>query len=130
MLSCACAGPDAVFIRREYASAFPCIPLDFMRNFAIGYYHARAHYTRFMWHQDDRTWAQNVTILAAHAADSPEAMRGTITNIFQRYSKDFGRQHLWIELAVHNASWTASVTATVTRQPAAMGGRPVLRFNS
>ena len=130
--------PDAVFLRKEYASAFPCLPLDFARNFAIGFDHAKAHYRRFVWHQDDRAWAANVTALAAQAAESPVAMRATIEGIFRRYSKDFGRQHLWIELGVAPpptaASSTPPVMATVTRLPAAIGGerlgRPVLHFHN
>ena len=56
--------PDAVFVHRNYSAAFPCLSKDFMRNYWIGFHHAREHYSRFTTFVTNKTFVASVTDLA------------------------------------------------------------------
>ena len=60
--------PDAVFVHRNYAGAFPCFTDDFMRTYWVGYVHARAHYRRFRKHQTHHDFVAKLPTLAGEAA--------------------------------------------------------------
>ena len=89
--------PDAVFVHRNYSAAFPCLSKDFMRNYWIGFHHAREHYSRFTTFVTNKTFVASVTDLAQGAAHNPQS---ALESIVATGAKGWVKVPLWIEMGV------------------------------
>ena len=131
--------PDAVFILDEHRDAFPCLPTgpgDFLRNYWIGYYHARDKYARF---KGSFLWAEQIAGPVARqypGAHSLEVLRaprnatpalewafnlpettaaatldptGFLTSIIERFHHTWVKKPLHIEMGVAGTNVSVSV---------------------
>lgn len=105
--------PDGVFIHKQYADAFPCLPTGpayYMRNYWIGLNWAREKYSRFKQHMSDRNWAERMPELAEASFLKPTE---TIQNVFDHYKSTFTKRPLWIEMAIAGTNVGATISADV-----------------
>eukprot|EP00462_Mataza_sp_D1_P007026 CAMPEP_0175122408 /NCGR_PEP_ID=MMETSP0087-20121206/1699_1 /TAXON_ID=136419 /ORGANISM="Unknown Unknown, Strain D1" /LENGTH=424 /DNA_ID=CAMNT_0016404041 /DNA_START=65 /DNA_END=1336 /DNA_ORIENTATION=+ len=112
--------PDAVFIHSDFVNVFPCFFKDehgpaasFMRNYWIGYEHARKHYERFPSHQDDKAMVARLPELASKAALDPQ---GVIKEIVEYMSNKWDKPNhgFQVNLGIAGTGVAAIVTKPVS----------------
>ena len=100
--------PDAVFIHGSLRDVFPCLlgnrkGKNFLRNYWIGYYWAREHYTRF----GGPDGGGNFPMLGVQAFSDPELF-------FKNFARDakssWSKRPLWVEMSI-------GINAASFRQP-------------
>ena len=110
--------PDAVFILKEHAPAFPCMEIvgGLEQAYWTGYNHAREWYSRYPRYSNLPGWVHSLPEVAARAKHEPVRV---LEDILQLYGQSWTKRPLWIEMSVAGTG----VGLTVSSSPGAVPPR-------
>lgn len=106
--------PDAVFVHKNYTrTVFPCI-MDpaaeshalFIKNYWLGWTHARKNYGRFVWHQRNTTLTNSLVEMGLMAYLEP---RETLAVLASATAHELDKRPLWVEVGVSGTRIKANI---------------------